>query len=413
MKHFLPIYSYNVQHLIVVVFLWWSAHGFAQNTSPYALSAAICKKLEEHPGAFGQQIAATSFAFQGDFIKALQQWNEQIPVDQPRSLTAKDSILLSQTKETSAQAYILERSRKEQIVILNELHHNPSHRVFARSLLQGLYAQGYRYLGVEALSDSLITTRKYATLDSGFYTAEPEMAAFLKEAIAMGFEVFGYEIEEEQHSWSDDAWRNREIGQAHNIYQYMQTHPEGKYFIYCGGGHVFEGEQKRGFAMAGVLAQLTQINPFTIDQNRYSYKADVRYNHPLLHQLRSQESTVLLQQDGTPFNGHTAVYETDVCVLQPATYSLKKAQLAFPKSTIYELVAKTALNYPVVVQVFPEQQKDPLAVPVAVVELADAQSQAQVVLPQGAYRAIVSNSEQRVQGLVSVVEVNSASKKGG
>ncbi len=43
-----------------------------------------------------------------------------------------------------AAEYIIKRSSKERIIIINEAHHQPLHRVFTESLLEGLYQNGFR-----------------------------------------------------------------------------------------------------------------------------------------------------------------------------------------------------------------------------------------------------------------------------
>ncbi|MDM1377879.1 hypothetical protein [Myroides marinus] len=84
-----------------------------------------------------------------------------------------------------------------------------------------MYENGYRYLGLEALIDIEINDRKFPTLESGFYTVELEFGNFIKQALDLGFIIFGYEAPQEAN-WDTDNWKNREIGQAQNIYRFMQ-----------------------------------------------------------------------------------------------------------------------------------------------------------------------------------------------
>lgn len=50
--------------------------------------------------------------------------------------------------------------------MINEAHHQLMHRTFTTSLLEGLYAKGYRFLGLEALAydDTLLNQRGYPVL---------------------------------------------------------------------------------------------------------------------------------------------------------------------------------------------------------------------------------------------------------
>jgi uncharacterized iron-regulated protein len=63
-------------------------------------------------------------------------------------ITGADSLFFNTFKAVNAKDYILERAKKEKIIIINEAHHNARHRSFTCSLLQGLYEDGYRYLGL-------------------------------------------------------------------------------------------------------------------------------------------------------------------------------------------------------------------------------------------------------------------------
>jgi len=147
-----------------------SQYAIAQEF-PYKLSNEIIAEKNANQNAFALQIAATEFAFQGDYLQALKTWNQQRLNQKEIKLTEFDSIFLANSKAISAKDFILEKSKTEEIIILNELHHNPSHRIFARSLLKGLYKNGYRYLGLEALNDVQINQRNFATLESGYYTS--------------------------------------------------------------------------------------------------------------------------------------------------------------------------------------------------------------------------------------------------
>jgi hypothetical protein len=261
------------------------------------------------------QIKATEFAFQGNYLRALEVWNSQRPLSTAPTWNAYDSTFFAESTIVPAKTYLLERTRQEDVFILNELHHNPSHRAFAASLLPELYRQGYRYLGLEALHDDSLDTRGYPTPESGYYTKEPEFGNFIREALALGFTVFGYE-ERETDKFDDDPWKNREIAQAQRIYHFMQGHKEGKYFIYCGAGHAFEGDNNgRGLSMAGHLSKLLQKDLFTVDQNRYAYRGP-GYSHPF-HAL-VKETSMLQHRDGRLFRGNPKSYETDLHLIQSA-----------------------------------------------------------------------------------------------
>lgn len=360
---------------------------------PYKLSKEIIAEKDANQNAFALQIAATNFAFQGDYFQALKTWNQQRPNQKEIKLTEFDSIFLANSKEISAKDFILEKSKTEEIIILNELHHNPSHRMFARSLLKDLYKNGYRYLGLEALDDNQINERKLATIESGYYTSEPEFGNFIKEALDLGFTLFGYEATENDN-WDVDKWKNREIAQAQNIYKFMRNHTDGKYFIYCGAGHAFEGDNNgRGKSMAGILADLTKINPLTIDQNRYSDKGENNYNQPLSKLLKSNIPSILINSDDVIFRGNSSSYETDISIIQPVT-NFKKSDSSWINDNVQvevKIPTDKTINYPVLLLIYRKGEPEMNGVPTKVIELEN--NQKKIFVKKGNYDYLIIDSK--------------------
>ncbi len=360
---------------------------------PYKLSKDIIAEKDSNQNAFALQIAATNFAFQGDYKQALKTWNEQRPNQKEIKLTEFDSLFLAKSKVISAKEYILEKSKEEEIIILNELHHNSSHRKFARSLLKGLYDNGYRYLGLEALNDNQINDRKFATIESGYYTSEPEFGNFIKEALDLGFTLFGYEASETDN-WDTDKWKNREIAQAQNIYKFMQNHTDGKYFIYCGAGHAFEGDNNgRGKSMAGVLADLTKINPLTIDQNRYSDKGENRYNQPLSKLVQSNVPSILINSDETIFRSNSTSYETDISIIQPII-NFEKIDSSWLNDNVQievEIPTEKTINYPALLLIYRKGELKMNGIPTKIIELAN--NQKKIFVKKGNYDYLIIDSK--------------------
>lgn len=360
---------------------------------PYKLSKDIIAEKDSNQNAFALQIAATNFAFQGDYRQALKTWNEQRPNQKEIKLTEFDSLFLAKSKVISAKEYILEKSKEEEIIILNELHHNSSHRKFARSLLKGLYDNGYRYLGLEALDDNQINDRKFATIESGYYTSEPEFGNFIKEALDLGFTLFGYEASETDN-WDTDKWKNREIAQAQNIYKFMQNHTDGKYFIYCGAGHAFEGDNNgRGKSMAGVLADLTKINPLTIDQNRYSDKGENRYNQPLSKLVQSNVPSILINSDKTIFRSNSTSYETDISIIQPII-NFEKIDSSWLNEDVQievEIPTEKTINYPALLLIYRKGELEMNGIPTKIIELAN--NQKKIFVKKGNYDYLIIDSK--------------------
>lgn len=178
--------------------------------------------------------------------------------------TTKKEHLLSHNEYNNTATVlqkIAEMAKAHRVVMLNEMHWKPEHRVFATKLLKPLKENGYTHLAVEAIDkgqDSLLNSRKFPIKTSGYYLREPFFNNFIKEACALGFTIVDYD---------DFESSNRELSQAENLKRVFDKDTTAKVFVYAGIDHVLENEedvnQKR---MAALFKDLTGIDPLTIDQ---------------------------------------------------------------------------------------------------------------------------------------------------
>ena len=125
------------------------------------------------------------------------------------------------------------------IIMLNETHDLPDHRVFAQSLLVRLKEQGYTYIAIEALNSDPnveIIKSNYATNSSSIYVKNYFYANFINEAVRLGFEILSYEP-----IVMDNRRGRRDKKMSLNIKE--KWNPEkGKLFIYCGWSHLEKRE---------------------------------------------------------------------------------------------------------------------------------------------------------------------------
>ena len=118
-------------------------------TPNYQFSQAIAQTVQaattpaQRTAATEQAAVACSFI--GDYRAALQCADRNASVTP--TISRADSLYFLRFRPQNARDYILARAGREQIVMINEAHYVPLHRVFTLSLLAGLYQQGYRYLG--------------------------------------------------------------------------------------------------------------------------------------------------------------------------------------------------------------------------------------------------------------------------
>jgi hypothetical protein len=368
-----------------------------RTSSPYQFSKHITQAFESDTTRGGNQLTATAFSFIGEYGQALAYFDKGD--SQTWYFSGKDSLYLRSFAPHSARAYIVERAKKERIIIINEAHHKPLHRVFTASLLADLYRLGFRYLGAETLShyDPGLNQRTYPVQESGYYTAEPQYGNLIREALELGFTVFPYEAPVSNP-------KEREIGQARRIQGILRQDPKAKILLHCGYAHVHEaplgGDWEK--AMAGRLKEFTGIDPFTIDQERWTENSEPTRENPAYRLLQVTQPSVLLNGRGevfTAFPGTQAL--TDIRVAHPRTsyrhgrpawllregkwkpYFLKREQLT--------------LGFPCLVRAY--RASEPAeglatsspAVPVDVMELKGAGEQKALVLPPGAYQVVVEH----------------------
>lgn len=174
-------------------------------------------------------------------------------------INKKDQILSSteSIKDEEVFKAISELAKSNQILILNEDHFYPKHRLFAMELLDILKQNGFTYLSIEAFTPNKDgNTNIMPNRENGFYTRESYFGHFLRRANAMGFSILGHE--------SYDSSTNREEGQAKNIMKILEANPKAKIFLYVGHGHLEKESKKR--MMASYLKEYSKLDPITINQ---------------------------------------------------------------------------------------------------------------------------------------------------
>jgi len=340
--------------------------------------------------------AAVASSFIGDYRAALRYADRNAPA--LPTISKADSLYFLGFRPQNARAYILARAGRERIMMINEAHHVPLHRVFTLSLLAGLYQQGYRYLGAETLSEGdrglaqrgypVTSSTDYAT-NSGYYTAEPQYGHLIREALRLGFAVFAYD------AFPDvppaDFARQREVQQARNIQKILQADPAAKILIHAGYDHIREDSLggSWGKAMAGRVKEFTGINPFTINQEKLSEKSAPRFDNPYYKLARAAEASVFQSQEGQVFAGPIGTALFDVRVYHPPThyYDGRPDWLRLNgrrKSHVLPQRARLGA-YPCLVFAYRQEEDSRVAVAADIIELRTPQDRTALILEPGRY----------------------------
>ena len=352
----------------------------------------------------GQQYASWEYSYIGNIPKMLETWdigrNDRIP------LNDKEIGTFNNYKGKNAYEYILSKSKDHHITIINEAHQMPQHRVFTTKLLQDLYKQGYRHLGLESYFgtkkvDSTLVADQYPSIMHGFYLKEPQYANIIREALKIGFQIFAYE------SMGHENGKGREINQAKNIQTYMEKHPNEKILIHCGFDHAMEGVYggKWEKAMAGRLTEFTDIDPLTISQTRFSEKSVKAYEDPYFQFVDVAEPTVFINKDDESFGRfHKRGSYVDIAIFHPRTKNFDRPEwLIYGDRKMYDIDLSDAnIEGTLLVYAFKDGEKIGTAVPYDLQETKN--KKVKLILGKGKYNIILNNEKN--ESLLTVFEAN-------
>lgn len=158
----------------------------------------------------------------------------------------------------------------QRLVMFNENHFYPNHRVLVAELLPELKKAGFNYLALEALSlksDKPLNKGKDVSLSTGFYTREQNFVELIRKAQSLGIQLVAYE--------NEDGKKNREEGEAENLFKKtFAKDKNAKVIVLAGIAHIYEKPDSRNKKwMACIFKENYKINPLTFSQttlNRYN-----------------------------------------------------------------------------------------------------------------------------------------------
>jgi hypothetical protein len=374
-----------------------------QLDDPYRFSDQIFKDYQQDTSQFRCDRVAWKYSFIGDYKNTLIIWDTcdnfdfvngayQRTGSVKNSLSTDDSAYFSRFKPQNAMDYIAGKAKNERIVIINEAHQQPMHRVFTESLLQTLYDSGFRYIGLETIShffDTLYNVRKYPIMTTGFYSKEPQYGNLIRRALEIGYIVFPYEKQ------GPTDRNQREIQQADNINKILIKDPTAKILIHCGFGHVCESYYSKTleYVMAGRLKNLTGIDPLTINQTELTESGNPDFENPYYKQINLDYDAVFVDSSGQAFYGDRRVKRVDMYVYHPRTkWIYGRPNWVFNNNKIpTPICAQITLTFPCLVFAYKSNEDITTAVPVDVIELASKTDDKYLALYKGRYIIIVKD----------------------
>lgn len=238
-------------------------------------------------GSLEMQMQLTYSSFLGD-----NEVYKKIIGEQEQFFKPKDSVVSviknNQLGNDLAIGEIVKIAKNTNMLMINENHYYPNHRLFVLDLLPKLKEIGYTHLALEALAhpgDSLLNLpQAYPNLSTGFYTMEQHYGNLLREAKKLGFQFVAYE--------NTDQKKDREIGQVENLFNNtIGRDQKAKVVVVAGIDHILEKPTASGKKwMATLMKERYQIDPVTISQTHLNlYRSYSSFNYQLLSQEEFKE----------------------------------------------------------------------------------------------------------------------------
>ncbi|KAB1070356.1 hypothetical protein F6U93_02040 [Tamlana haliotis] len=231
------------------------------------------------------QLTFSSFLGKNEFYESyLNKLESRFePNDTISKIIRENTVFNSQAIDT-----IIKEAEKHKILMINENHFYPNQRLLVFDLLQSLKEVGYKYLALEALyakQDSILNlANSYPTLETGFYTSEQNYSNLIRKAKELGYVFIAYE--------NTDRNKNRELGQAENIYsKTFKVNPNHKVVVLAGVDHILEKPTSRGKEwMATIFKNKYNIDPLTISQTHLnSYRNQIKSDYGIINSNKFNE----------------------------------------------------------------------------------------------------------------------------
>jgi len=215
---------------------------------------------QEKSSKLQMQLTYASFLGQNNvYNELIQRWSPNKTNDTIASVIKQKGINgLKNVKQE-----ILEKAKNEKLVMFNENHFYPNHRILLTHLLPELKKSGYRYFALETLDekkDSILNNGGKLDMETGFYTREQYFAELIRTAQSLGFQFVAYE--------NHDKSKDREIGQADNLYNStFAKDSNAKVIVLAGISHITEQPDSNGKKwMAQIFKEKYRIDPLTFSQ---------------------------------------------------------------------------------------------------------------------------------------------------
>lgn len=245
------------------------------------------------------QLLAEQYSYAGLHLKAIS--------TTPRHMMGNIEDIAGY-KAVNAIQEISTMASNRQIVMINEAHHNPQHRVTTYDLLSKLWQQGFRYLAVEALAEdfSIHLETTHLTKPLGAYFQEPIYGQLILKAKELGFKLIAYD-----YSRVKSKDEREQKAASIIIDKVFKKDPQAKVIIHCGYSHINEDNW-----LASFLQRQLNTDPLTINQTDRVEEVDMVKEHPTykaaVAKWRRDIPFVLKNDSGEYWSARPSIYDVSL-----------------------------------------------------------------------------------------------------
>lgn len=219
---------------------------------------------------------------------------------------------------------IIQQAKTQRLVMINESHFKPIHRVFIGEIAAQLSSLDYTHYGSEMLGNVDKTewlnsisgprgTGYFANVN-GFkdYWNEPVYAQVIEKTSKLKYRLFAYEGDISRPPEGTDSLTDyRERLAASNIKKELETFPTEKFLIHAGYHHIKERNDASNIIwMAEHLKDAYPVDPLTISQTE-CYTEEANITNSLGYSLLTDEA-------GIPISGYG--YDLIIAAPKPKLY---------------------------------------------------------------------------------------------
>ena len=245
------------------------------------------------PDGLYYQVLALYYSYVGETQKAEKLMSKVIGGINTNVVDIEEYKKIKVSQEFDVIKKEMSRSK---IVMINEAHHQPHHRIFTYNSLEVLYKEGFRYLlleGINSSEESLLNQRGYPVLDKMRSCSYPEplYGNMVRRALNLGFKIIAYDYGSGNCEYAEAqpfyCVNKRELFACRNIQKVLSQDSSAKIVIHCGYDHIKEKTDDDQVTLGEVIKIMTSIDPFTINQTEMRERGNEKSEHHEYQYLKS------------------------------------------------------------------------------------------------------------------------------